>query len=105
MLKAGGYAVVRNGKGTFARPSPNKRIFLTCDTYEMDTWSCGHCNRQQHAPLRCDDTDYFFCKQCMTRICDPCADHPCTPFMKRVDEAEERQERRKQILRMYGLER
>lgn len=95
MRNPGGYAVIEGGAGTFASFEPGKKFLLNSDKHEVDTWGCKHCNKQVHAV----DPDYFFCRNCMARICGPCADHPCAPFMKRVEAQEERTYR----LRCYGV--
>jgi hypothetical protein len=98
MLKPGGHAEVIGGRGTFACFEVGNRTMVTSDQHEIDTWTCAHCNHVVHAPTRKRDTDYFFCRNCMARICDPCADHPCVPFMKQVEAQEERTRR----LQAYG---
>lgn len=56
---------------------------------EMDTFTCCHCNIVVHTKARTSGDEYF-CRTCMARICPPCADHPCIPFIKKVEEAERR---------------
>lgn len=98
MLRAGGYAEVIGGSGTFVCFEPGKPVAVGCDQHGVDTWTCVHCNGVVHAPIRRRDIEYFFCRNCMARICDGCADHPCIPFMKKVEAQEERTRR----LQMYG---
>jgi hypothetical protein len=99
MLRAGGYAEIIGGSGTLAAFEPRKRFLVTSDHFEIDTWACVHCNAQVHAPTRAKDTEYFFCQKCMKRICPSCADHPCFPWLKKLEIAE----RRDRALRSYGV--
>jgi len=99
MLRPGGYAVIEGGSGTFAAFESGKPFKLRSDRHEADTWCCVHCNGQMHAPVRAKDTDYFFCRNCLARICGPCADHPCTPFMRKV----EVEEARTRMWACYGM--
>jgi hypothetical protein len=96
MLRPGGYAVIEGGSGTVAAFEFGKMFRITSDKHEADTYACVHCNAQVHAPVRSKD-DYFFCRNCMSRICPACADHPCIPFMKKV----EAQEEKDRMLRSY----
>ncbi len=89
MRNPGGYAFLTN-------PLPSKAHFggLRCEeisagTLEMDTFSCVHCNRVVHTKAG-TQADEYFCRRCMARICSPCADHPCIPFMKKIEEMEAR---------------
>lgn len=99
MLRPGGYAVIEGGGGTVAAFEPGKMFKVTSDRYEADTFTCIHCNKPAPAPVRSKDTDYYFCRGCMARICSSCADHPCIPFMKKV----EAKEARDRMFRCYGL--
>lgn len=97
MRRPGGYAVI-------VSPDAQRVNFdgLRCEeigagTFEADTFSCCHCNRIVHVPPKSQGDEYF-CRNCMARICSPCADHPCTPFMKKIEAMEERD----RIRRMYG---
>ena len=91
--------MIEGGSGTLAAFEAGKPFRVTSDRHEADTWCCTHCNHQVHAPLRAQDTEYFFCRNCMSRICGPCADHPCIPFMKKIEQHEERD----RMLRSYGV--
>jgi hypothetical protein len=98
MRNAGGHALVTN-------PAPAKLSLagLSCEevgagVFEVDTFTCKHCNCVRHVPVRSQGDEYF-CRNCMARICPPCADHPCIPFLKKLERAEARQE----ALRSYGL--
>ena len=99
MLRPGGQGTIIGGAGTMAAFEPGRPFAVTSDLHEVDTWACVHCNKQVHAPVRAKDTDYFFCRACMSRICDGCADHPCIPFMRKV----EAQEARTRMFHCYGI--
>lgn len=73
---------------------------------EVDTYTCGHargtiaCQRVIHVPTGTKLEDVAdFCRHCLHVICARCADENggvCTPFMKAVEEAEEKNYRRRQ---------
>jgi hypothetical protein len=87
MRRPGGYAVITD-------PDAPVR--------EIDTFTCGHCNRVVHVPPRCDPATLGGqCKMCMTLICPACAGKPgCDPFEKKL----ERMEARGRALRSYGFD-
>ncbi len=60
---------------------------------ECDTYSCGHCNVIVPVKPMCDPADIGgLCKSCMALVCPHCyATGECTPIMKRVEQAEDRQ--------------
>ncbi len=98
MRKPGGYAFI-------VSPDTQRVNFdgLRCEeigagTFEADTFSCVHCNRVTHVPPKSQGDEYF-CRNCMARICSPCADHPCIPFMKKI----EAMEKRDYIRRQYAM--
>lgn len=95
MLRPGGHAEIIGGAGTFACFEPGQRFLVASDHHEVDTWACVHCNLQVHAPVRAKDTEYFFCRNCMGRICAKCADHPCIPFLKKIERMEDRERTRR----------
>lgn len=65
---------------------------------EIETSTCAHCNRITDIPNRRKMHEQVdICRSCMKLICLECADKPCTPFMKRVEEAEERGYRLRQM--------
>lgn len=98
MLRPGGHAQIIGGAGTVASIA-GQQLRVTSDCHEVDTFGCAHCNSHVHVPIRTKDTEYFFCRGCMARICDSCADHPCIPFMKKI----EAQEARAYRLRCYEV--
>lgn len=92
MRRPGGYALITS-------PVAGRVNFdgLRCEEIgigasETDTFTCAHCNRVIHVKARSQGDDYF-CRNCMASICPPCADHPCIPFMKKVEAQEERTRR------------
>jgi hypothetical protein len=99
MRKAGGYAQI-------VSPVPTKVYLdgMRCEEmgegiFEADTFTCCHCNRVMHVRVGERTNEEYFCRNCMARICPPCADHPCIPLMKRIEVQEERDRR----LRSYGI--
>jgi len=100
-----GYAcLIDNQDG---KVNPNNKI-----VQESDTYQCAHargdiaCQRVIHVPTgtRIEDVADF-CRSCKKVICARCASPPhlgiCFPFMKAVEDAEEKNYR----LREYGLPR
>lgn len=53
---------------------------------EIDTYTCAHCNRVVHVPVRADPADVGgLCKQCMNLICPRCtAKGVCVPWEKEM---------------------
>ena len=100
MRKPGGYAVITS-------PDPSRVNFdgFRCEdigagTFEADTYSCCHCNRVMHVKPRVSMDEFgSMCRNCMKMTCPTCADGPCVPFMKRLEEAEKRDMAR----RSYGI--
>jgi hypothetical protein len=84
MLKPQGYAVLYDADGTIA---------------EMDSFSCGHCNRIVHVRPKADPAEVGgLCKCCMRLICPHCLDTgTCDPIERKL----ERQEARYHALRSY----
>ena len=66
---------------------------------EIDTFTCGHCNAVKHVPVRANAADIGgLCKQCLQLICSKCVDKGiCTPFEKKLQEMEERNDWRRTI--------
>jgi hypothetical protein len=99
MRNPGGYAFITS-------PVPQRIVLdgMRCEdiaegVVEIDTFNCFHCSRVVHVRAGEKTNEEYFCRNCMARICPPCADHPCVPFMKRIEEEEERDRR----LRSYGI--
>src|SRR4051812_46462255 len=98
---------MRNPQGyaQIISPTRSKVIFdlVRCEEVkegvtEIDTFSCIHCGRVIHTKARDRAADEYFCRLCMARICPPCADHPCIPLKKKIEQEEERYRTR----RSYG---
>ena len=55
---------------------------------EIDTFTCGHCCRIVHVPVRASPSDIGgLCKQCMELICPQCVDkRTCTPWEREMEE-------------------
>ncbi len=53
---------------------------------EIDTFTCGHCNRVKHIKPRCDPADLGgLCKICMSLVCPKCyAKRSCTPWEEQM---------------------
>lgn len=100
MRNPGGYAVIES-------PDPQRVNFdrLRCEEiprgrYEVDTFTCNHCNRVIHVKSKASPDEFgSMCRGCMKMVCPKCADGPCTPFMKKLEMAFERNRR----LKEYGV--
>ncbi len=57
---------------------------------EIDTFTCGHCCRIVHVPVRASPSDIGgLCKQCMELICPQCVDKMvCTPWEQEMERRE-----------------
>ena len=68
---------------------------------EIDTYSCSHCCKIVHVPVRADPANMGgLCKQCMGLDCNRCyAKGICIPW----EEAMRRSEAKDAALRSYGL--
>ena len=72
---------------------------------ECGTRKCSHCSKQVEIPNLRRMTDYMdFCRCCMRTICLECYGKPCTPELKRIEEAERRFHSRRQLMICLGLE-
>jgi hypothetical protein len=88
-------------------PEPSKVSFdrmrceeISAGLVERDTYTCKHCNRVIHVkPLAPMDDFGSMCRNCMKMVCPTCADGPCVPFEKKL----EQMEKREIALRSYGL--
>lgn len=84
MLRPGGYATLTSPEGV----------------KEADTYSCGHCNAIRHVKAQQDASEIGgLCKCCMQLICEKCLGGECVPFMKKI----ENWEQRNYALRSYGI--
>lgn len=98
MRKPGGYAIVTTPEPARLNLDGFRCEEIAAGVYEADTFTCVHCNRVVHVAARSRGDEYF-CRNCMARICPPCADHPCMPFLKKLEQMEAREAAR----RSYGV--
>ena len=92
-----GYAVIVGAGGTVANFDGFRCEAINADTYETDTATCCHCNRVVHIKaMRPMDEFGSFCRSCMKYVCPTCADGPCIPFLKKIEELEQKDYIRKQ---------
>lgn len=100
MRNPGGYA-------TIVSPDPSVAHFdrFRCETisagvFEADTFTCCHCNAVRHVKPKVSMDEFgSMCRNCMKMVCPDCANGPCVPFMKKLEEAEKRDI----ALRSYGV--
>jgi len=84
MRREGGYAVIFGPLGI---------------QKECSTFSCAHCNCVVHIKPKCNLDDLGGnCRLCDKLICPKCVDLGCTPFEKKLEQAEARDRWR----RAYG---
>ncbi len=73
---------------------------VTLKTMEVDTFGCCHCGRIVHVkPMTNMDEFGSMCRNCMKMTCPTCANGPCVPFMKKIEDMEQKD----YIRRQYGL--
>lgn len=85
MRKPGGYAFIFDPDGI---------------RQEADTFTCAHCNSVVHVKPKCNPDDLGgMCRLCMKMVCPKCVDLGCSPFEKKL----EIMEKRDQALRSYGF--
>lgn len=100
MRNPGGYAVITSPDGGRVNFDRFRCEELPYGTFEADTFTCCHCNRIMHVKAKAPmDEVGSMCRNCMKMVCPKCADGPCVPFMKKLEE----QEKRDRALRSYGL--
>ena len=70
-------------------------------TIEIDTFTCGHCNRIKYVKPKEKPEDIGgLCKVCMKLICGDCVDTgKCDPLEEKL----KREESRNEVLRSYGI--
>ena len=99
MRNAGGYSYLTLPEGTGEVSFGNHRETFS-GTLERDTFTCCHCGSVVHVKPRVSMDDFgSMCRLCMKMVCPRCANFGCTPFEKRLEASEKRD----QALRSYGL--
>jgi hypothetical protein len=95
MRNAGGYAVI-------VSPESQRVNFdgFRCEeitgTHEADTFTCWHCGRIVHVRARASPDEFgSMCRNCMKMVCPTCADKGCTPFLKKLEELEKKEQMRR----------
>ena len=100
MRKPGGYVMIVGPDEQIVEFDGFRRERIGAGLWECDTFQCGHCGSQRHVKTKAPmDEVGSMCRNCMKMVCPVCADGPCVPFEKRLEEAEKRQI----ALRSYGL--
>lgn len=89
MRNPGGFATITSPVSTRIALDGLRCEEMGAGILEIDTFSCIHCNRVIHTKAK-TQADEYFCRNCMARICPSCADHPCTPFLKKIEQQESR---------------
>ena len=95
MRNAGGYALITS-------PDSHRVNFdgFRCEDvqaqHEADTFTCWHCNRVVHVRPRAPLDEFgSMCRNCMKMVCPTCANGGCTPFLKKLEESEKRDQTRR----------
>ncbi len=103
MRRPGGYATIISPDETVAQFDGFRCEQITAGTVEIDTFSCCHCNRIVHVKPRAPMDEFgSMCRNCMRMTCPVCADGPCVPFEKRLDEMEKKEYIRRQYEMMMN---
>ena len=91
MRRPQGYAVLTIPEGAVIKLGglPHKEV--PAGVMELDTVSCGHCNRVTHVMPRMDPADMGgLCKICYGLICKFCVGRGCDPLEAKLERAEAR---------------
>lgn len=68
---------------------------------EYHSSTCAHCQRITTFPTQRSIMEYVdICRHCMKLICLECYGKGCTPWIKRIEQAEEKAERSRQRKRL-----
>lgn len=100
MRRAGGYAVIVSPDESYAQLDDKRARpqLIRSGTTEFDTVSCGHCGRIVHVGARQRPEDIGgLCKVCMRFECPDCVDKGCSPFEKRLEQAEAADRKRRMV--------
>lgn len=91
MRNPNGYATIVGPDGGIVNFDGFRCEQIHAGTFEADTFSCIHCNRIIHVKPRANMDEFgSMCRNCMKMVCPTCANGPCVPFMKKLEEAEKR---------------
>jgi hypothetical protein len=100
MRNPGGYAVIVSPDATEVNFDGFRCEKINAGTVEFDTFTCCHCNKVMHVKAKAPMEEFgSMCRNCMKMVCPVCANGPCIPFEKKLDEMEKRDI----ALRSYGL--
>lgn len=100
MLRSGGYSIIVSPEEARVAFDKFRCEDIGRGTTECDTFTCVHCNKVMHVKPRASMDDFgSMCRNCMKMVCPKCAGGACTPFMKKLELAEKRD----QAFRSYGL--
>jgi hypothetical protein len=98
MRKAGGYAIIQTPDPTPVNFDRWRCQEINSGTYEIDTFTCIHCGSVRHVTARMPMDDFgSMCRNCMKMVCPKCADGPCIPFEKKLEEAEKKDRFRRSL--------
>lgn len=71
---------------------------------EVMTSTCAHCQKLTDIPNKRKLTDVVdICRQCFALVCLDCADKPCIPWQKQIEDQERRFYRSQQFSRSMGF--
>lgn len=100
MRRPGGYATVVSPVRSVVNLDGLRCEQIPEGVFEVDTFSCSHCQRITHVMPRMDPADLGgMCKVCYKLICPFCVGKGCDPLEKKL----ERSEARDRARRSYGI--
>src|SRR5262249_41460565 len=90
MRNPGGHAQIFNPHAETVANLDRVSKQLICEgVTEFDTFTCGHCNRVIHVPVRQRPEDIGgLCKVCMRLVCPTCVGHACDVIERKLERAE-----------------
>mgnify|MGYP001605677341 FL=1 len=95
-----GYATIVSPTASVANFDKFRCEEIPAGLFEADTFTCNHCNRVVHVKARVSMDEFgSMCRNCMKMTCPTCADGPCVPFMKKIEQMEQKD----YIRRQYDL--
>lgn len=93
MRKPGGYTIITSPDDARVNLDGLRCEEIHPGQNEIDTFSCFHCNSVVHVKPRMDPADLGgLCKICFKLICPRCVGLGCSPFEKRLEQAERKNE-------------